>query len=231
MGRARQNRTLLLAAALLLGAISAAAAASASVGVNANDDGAAACATAGAWIDPADRDRLDHVRLLADLALRPVVLLGERHDSAEHHRWQLHTLAALHGRHPDMVIGFETFPRRLQPVLDRWVTGDLTSEAFLEAAEWSTVWGFDAALYLPLFHFARQHGVPMLALNVDRSLIARVGREGFAAIPPEDREGVSPPAPPSPAYRQSLARVFAYKKQLPGDGSEALSDPAFPAVR
>ena len=32
---------------------------------------------------------------MAALARRPVVLLGEQHDNAEHHRWQLQMLAAL----------------------------------------------------------------------------------------------------------------------------------------
>ena len=57
--------------------------------------------------------------LIADMARRDVVLLGEHHDEADHHRWQLHTLAALHAQRPRMVIGFEAFPRRVQPVLDR----------------------------------------------------------------------------------------------------------------
>ena len=36
--------------------------------------------------------------LIADMAARDVVLLGEHHDVADHHHWQLHTLAALHAR-------------------------------------------------------------------------------------------------------------------------------------
>jgi len=222
MGLARQNRTLLFTAILLFATFPAEGAET-----QANDQKTAACATPGVWIDPASYAILGQRRLLADLATRPVVLLGERHDSAEHHRWQLHTLSALHGRQPKMVIGFEAFPRQVQPVLDRWVAGDLTPEAFLETVEWSTIWGFDAELYLPLFHFARQNRLPMLALNVNRGLVARVGREGFAAVLPEDREGVSIPAPPPPAYRQSLARVFAHKKQISADAFETQTDPAF----
>jgi len=234
MGRAHRNRTspLALAAALLLcGAVVACA------DTGANDQkaagGVAACSTPGTWIDPANRSVLAHGRLTADMAARPVVLLGEHHDNAEHHRWQLHTLAALHGHHPNMAIGFEAFPRRVQPVLDRWIAGELTSHAFLKEVEWAKVWGFDSGLYMPLFHFARQHRVPMLALNVERGLVSKVGREGFDAVPPEDREGVSKPAPPSLAYRQSLARVFGHKKQRhgrpsrQGEMAETLADPAF----
>jgi hypothetical protein len=52
---------------------------------------------------------------------RDVLLLGEQHDDADHHQWQLQVLAGLHALRPEMIIGFEMFPRRVQPVLDRWV--------------------------------------------------------------------------------------------------------------
>ena len=66
-----------------------------------------------------------------------------------------------------MVIGFEMFPRRVQPALDRWVAGELTEAEFLQQAEWGKVWSMPAELYLPLFHFARMNRIPMLALNID----------------------------------------------------------------
>ncbi len=166
------------------------------------------CSTVAVWVDPETGSGLGHDDVIATQAGRAVVLLGESHHDRRHHRWQLHTVAALHGRRPDMILGFEMFPRRVQPVLDRWVAGELTTKAFLREVNWSEVWGFDADLYLPLFHFARQHRVPMVALNVDRALVARVAREGWGAVAAEDREGVSDPAPASEAYRQSLASVY-----------------------
>jgi hypothetical protein len=161
------------------------------------------CVAAGSWLDPASGESLAADQLVASLAERPVVLLGEAHDDAEHHRWQLHTLAALHGRHPDMVLGFESFPRRVQPVLDRWVKGELDAGAFLEEVDWPEVWGYDAALYLPLFHFARQNRVPMIALNVERDFVSRVRDEGWSATRagPRSRPGTGTgcPIPPRPA--------------------------------
>src|SRR5688572_2020697 len=69
--------------------------------------------------------------VLAEMARRDIVLLGERHEDASHHQWQLQTLAALLQLRPRMVIGFESFPRRVQPVLDRWIAGELTARQFL----------------------------------------------------------------------------------------------------
>ena len=58
----------------------------------------------GAWVSPGSNGKRGDV--FATLAQRGVVLLGESHDDAEHHRWQLHTIAALFGHRPDMVLGF-----------------------------------------------------------------------------------------------------------------------------
>ncbi len=170
------------------------------------------CGAVGTWIDPATAETIAPNQLLAGLAQRPVVLLGESHDNAEHHRWQLHTLAALHGHNPDMILGFESFPRRVQPVLDQWVNGELDPIAFLEAADWAKVWSFDPTLYLPLFDFARQNRIPMIALNVDRDFVVRVRREGWSAIPADERLGLSDPASAALAYRELLAEVYAFEQ-------------------
>ena len=73
------------------------------------------CVPAGRWLAPATASLLTQDDVIAGMARRPVVLLGETHTSAEDHRWQLHTIAALHGQNPNMVLGFEAFPRRLAP--------------------------------------------------------------------------------------------------------------------
>lgn len=168
----------------------------------------------GTWLDPATGGRLGHDAVVAAAASRAVVLLGETHDDAEHHHWQLSTLAALHGRRPDLVLGFEALPRRVQPILDRWSAGELAPEAFLEEVGWDEVWGYDADLYLPLLHFARLHRVPLVALNVERHLVSRVGREGWDAVPEGEREGLSRPAPPAEAYVDRL--LASWVQHAPG---------------
>jgi uncharacterized iron-regulated protein len=121
--------------------------------------------------------------VLNAMAQRDVVLLGETHDDAGHHRRQLQSLAALLERRPDMVIGFEMIPRRVQPVLDRWVAGELTAKEFLEQSEWDKNWNMPAGLYLPLFEFARINRIPMLALNIERTLSRKIGEKGWDAVP------------------------------------------------
>jgi hypothetical protein len=74
--------------------------------------------------------------VLARAAAAEIVLLGEQHDDEDHHRWQAQVLAGLHALRPDMVIGFEMFPRQVQPALERWVAGELTVPAFLAQTAW-----------------------------------------------------------------------------------------------
>lgn len=177
------------------------------------ENGGEDCRAAGTWLDPETGAVLPADGLMRSLSGRKVVLLGESHTVAEHHRWQLHTLAGLHAHEPSLVVGFEMFPRRVQPALDAWSKGALSEGEFLKASKWAEVWGYGSDMYLPLFHFVRQHRLPMVALNVDRRLVSRVGDEGWSAIPRDEREGLSDPAPASEAYRRRLAIVYLAKQQ------------------
>jgi uncharacterized iron-regulated protein len=199
----------------------------------------AACRAVGAWIEPETGEAFTTDRLLASLSGTRIILLGENHANAEHHRWQLHTLAGLNAHHSDLVIGFEMFPRSVQPALDAWSSGKTSQEEFLSDSRWHQVWGYNAELYLPIFHFARQNRLPMVALNVERQMVARVGKEGWSALEADEREGLSDPAPASEAYRQTLVKVYSTKQKqglkepsgsqesAPGNLSEILSDPKF----
>lgn len=195
------------------------------------DSGPPACLAPAAWAVPdTATPRPDRApAVFAAMASRDVVLLGEQHDDADHHRWQLQTLAALHAQRPDMVIGFEMFPRRLQPVLDRWVAGDLSEARFLEQAEWDTVWTMPAELYLPLFQFARLNRIPMVALNVDQQLIRAISAHGWAAIPAAEREGVGSAAEPAAAYLDFLFAIHSEHVDMRGKGAAKprRSDAAF----
>ncbi len=143
-----------------------------------------------------------------DAAGAAVVLLGERHDEAADHRWELAVVRRLYAANPDMILGFEMFPRRCQYVLNEWVAGDLSEAELLKQTDWKHVWGFDPDYYLPVFRFARAHRIPMLALNVSHHLVHLVAQRGWAGVAAADREGVGTPAPASAAYRMTLLRAM-----------------------
>jgi len=182
------------------------------------------CASIGQWIDPATGDVQAHDQIIQSAAKSPVVMLGEVHPHVEHHRWQLAAISALHGQNPNMVLGFEAFPRAVQPALDRWVAGELSEDDFLSETVWSKNWGFDPELYLPMFHFARLHHVPMMALNVERDFVSRIRDEGLENIPEEERRGLTEPKAPTEAYLDSLAETFSQHLDIRGENAEEGSD-------
>jgi uncharacterized iron-regulated protein len=165
------------------------------------------CPLPGQWIAPAS------LRTTSDptprAATQAVVLLGEQHDSAADHQWQLATITRLYAANPGLVLGFEMFPRAAQPLLDRWVAGQLSESDFLARTDWAHVWGFPPALYTPIFRFARDHHIPMLALNVSHRLVHLVAQKGWDAVPASEREGVGTAAAPSAAYRASLGEAMS----------------------
>lgn len=211
-------KTLSLSAAVLMGGLFVSSAGGA-------DDtappppAASQCLQPGGWarVDVAPPLSANAVSVIADMAQREVVLLGEQHDDADHHRWQLQTLAALYAQRGDMVIGFEMFPRRVQAVLDRWVAGELTEAQFLEAVEWCRVWSMPAELYMPLFHFARLNRIPMLALNVDQKLTRAIAAGGWDTVPEAEREGVGRAATPPEAYVDFLFDIHLEHASMRGD--------------
>ncbi|WP_290651371.1 ChaN family lipoprotein [Aquisalimonas sp.] len=166
-----------------------------------------ACEQPGQWWSPGEHV-LDDGTLYKDLAATDAVLLGEQHDRMDHHRWQLSTLAQLRAHAPDLVLALEMLPRSAQPALDAWIAGELDERELLHDSGWYEHWGFSPDLYLPLLHFARLHGIPVQAVNLERSVVQRIGHQGWDAVPADERDGVEPATEPSERYLERLHRVF-----------------------
>ena len=192
----------------LLAAVAVVVASAASLG---SSTPPAACAAPGGWWQASGTipQSVAGKEVLARAAAAEIVLLGEQPDDEDHHRWQAQVLDGLHALRPDMVIGFEMFPRQVQPALERWVAGELTVPAFLAQTAWTERWSLPIELYLPLFEFARINRIPMIALNVDAKLTRAIGDKGWDAIPEREREGVGRAAPASEAYREFLFGVYS----------------------
>lgn len=143
-----------------------------------------------------------------------VVLLGEIHTSAADHAWQLATVERLARRGRPLALGLEMVPAARQESLSRFASGQLDEAAFLSAVDWPAIWGHDPELYLPLLRWARRQGVPLLALNVEPSVVRRVRRDGLAAVPPAEREGIGTPVPAGGAYRERLRVAWQAHRSL-----------------
>lgn len=160
----------------------------------------------GYWYRPGNDVRMTQADALSHLALSDVVLLGEYHDRADIHRWQMHVAAGLLAHRP-LIMAFEMFPAWCDPILAEWVAGDMDEAALLNRTDWSEVWGFPPELYLPLFRFCRETGTPMRGLNCNRELVRQVGKGGWEAVPEDDREGLTPARPSAKPYRKFIHQL------------------------
>ncbi|WP_448578413.1 ChaN family lipoprotein [Thermaurantiacus sp.] len=188
-------------------------------GARAETGEAAGCVPVGAWVDREGRSTSAEA-FLDKAAGASVLLLGEQHATPAHHRWQADVVKGLVARGRPVVIGLEQLPKAMQPVLDRWVAGELSAEQFRVESQWDALWGHDLAAYLPLFELARARKIPMVALNVDRAFVRAVGREGFARAA-EAGAPIGRPAPPPEAYVASLRAVFMAHARAPDEGAIA----------
>ncbi len=110
------------------------------------------------------------------------IYVGEQHDREEDHRVQLAILEAVAARDGSVALGLEMVPHTHQPELDAFSRGEIDEPALLERIEWDTRWGFDFALYRPLFEHARAHGVPIVALNAPRELTRAIAQHGLEGL-------------------------------------------------
>lgn len=179
---------------------------------------AASAADAPAAVAAVALDQLRPVEAIIDgLGEARVVIVGETHDRLDHHLNQLAVIKAMHARHPDMAIGMEFFHRPFQKVLDAFVAGELDEAAMLRDSEYFKRWRFDFRLYRPIFDYAREHGIPLLALNMESEVTSALGPEGLDGLSdalkaslPEDMDR------DVPGYAERLRAVFDAHPAPPG---------------
>ena len=122
---------------------------------------------------------LTEPELLDYLSHFPVVYVGETHDSLEDHEAELAILRGLDQRLPGrLALGLEMLPRNTQPDLDAYLRGETEEGSFVKL--WLKSWGHTFEDYRGILHYAREHGIRVLALNVEDDL-KRALRSG----PPE----------------------------------------------
>lgn len=167
--------------------------------------------------------------LAARLAAAQVVYAGEQHDSPAAHAVQQLLLEALYAQNPSVGVGVEMLPRNMQAALDDYTAGRSDEAAFLKAVDWPKTWGFDFALYRPLFAFCRAHRLRMFALNAPRSLTRALRKDGVAGLPPTER-ALLPDGYPWPAPEEHRAALRTVFDQHPHPAGKE-SGPPDPAAR
>ncbi len=126
-------------------------------------------------------------QLAAQLADARVVYVGEIHTNPAHHAIQLKLIRMLAETTPDLQIGMEMFDHTYQPVLDRWIAGDLDERTFLQRTHWYANWRFDFGLYRDILEYAKEKKLRLVALNVPFCIPPKISVGGLASLSAADR--------------------------------------------
>ena len=147
-----------------------------------------------------------------------LVYVGESHDNLRAHDVQLQVIRDLERRFPGRVaIGMEMFRQPQQPVLDRWVAGELGEAEFLEAVDWAETWRIDFGYYRAILELARERRIHVIALNPSRELQQQVRRLGLDGLPEDLRRELPAMGEPDPWQRDVIKAI--YGGHLPTEGA------------
>ena len=157
-----------------------------------------------------DLNALSDLDTIVDgLGEQRVVFVGEQHDRYEHHLTQLEIIRRLHQRHAQLAIGMEAFQQPFQSHLDAYVAGELSEQELLRDSEYYARWRFDFRLYAPILRYAREHRLPVVALNLPEEITRQVGRGGIESLSEQDRAQIPADIDRSDSeYEQRLSEVF-----------------------
>lgn len=128
------------------------------------------------------------------LEYKDVVVIGEYHGHQGSHLLQSRLQAHLYELRPNQALTMEQFEVDQQPVLDRYLAGEIGE---MELVEDAGAWPIYTYAYRPLVEFARHRDLPVIAANAPANIVRCVGRKGpgyLEGLPPEQARYI-PDAP------------------------------------
>jgi uncharacterized iron-regulated protein len=145
--------------------------------------------------------------MIKELAASRWVLLGERHDNADHHVLQVRVVRGLveAGRRP--VVGFEMLSTDDAAALARFLARGPKDAAELgDAVNWARSGWPEWRFYQPIAQVALDSGLTIVATNLSRAATDAVRRNGLAGLGPTLTQQLRLDEVPSPETREAMTR-------------------------
>jgi uncharacterized iron-regulated protein len=120
--------------------------------------------------------------LMENLAQERVVYVGETHTAYEDHLLQLEILKGMQAQQGNLAIGVEWFQWPFQEYLDAYLAGEITEAEMLDKTGYYDRWRFDYRLYRPVIAYAREQGIPIIALNAPAELTSAISSADNEAL-------------------------------------------------
>jgi len=163
--------------------------------------------TAGLVLDLRNMPTLDTI--ISELAKDRVIYVGEAHTTYGHHLSQLEVIRRLHEIDPNIAIGLEFFQQPFQQYLDDYIAGALDEKEMLRKTEYYIRWAYDYRHYKPILDYAKEHAIPLIALNIPKEITRKVGAEGMAALTDEEKSKIPDDIDESNSlYKKRIKDIF-----------------------
>jgi uncharacterized iron-regulated protein len=174
----------------------------------------------GSWKSPVDRNHpltgriwdvssarfIDSRSLVIYLARADFLLLGERHDSPDHHLLQADVLRSLIavGRRP--AVGFEMFSvDDAIAIADQLAAAPNDAAGLGSAVNWNERGWPDWAMYQPIAEAALEAKLRIVATNLSHASAKRMRSDGIAALEPRVTRELGLDRPPSESMFANMA--------------------------
>jgi uncharacterized iron-regulated protein len=125
-----------------------------------------------------------------DMVKSKIVFVGEKHTEFSSHLNQLKIIKAMYKNNPKLSIGMEMFQKPFQKYLDEFIAGKIDEKKMITKTEYFERWKYDYELYRPIILFAKENGIPIIALNIDREITKLVVSKGLDALSDKQRKEV-----------------------------------------
>ncbi len=118
-----------------------------------------------------------------------VVLVGETHTNYGHHLNQLNIIRQTHQKWGGVFsIGLEMIQQPYQQYLDDYIASKITEREMLKGTQWYSRWRYDFRLYRPIFDYAKEHQIPLIALNIPQEITRKISRQGIENLSVSERK-------------------------------------------
>lgn len=118
--------------------------------------------------------------MMESLSVNDLIFLGELHNDPVSHWLQIKILKEFHKKFgKDVIVGFEMFEADDQYKIDEYLAGK-TSERSFEAE--TRLWNNYKTDYKPVFNYAKDNGLVIVATNIPRRYASLVYRENLDAL-------------------------------------------------
>ena len=151
-----------------------------------------------------------------------IIMLGESHTSEQHHNMQLNIIKGLVESGASVCLALEMFNPTQNEVLEKYISGKITEDEFIDQSNYFNTWGHNYRYYKPIFNYAVEKKIKIYGVNIEHDYASKIGRGGIKSLSQEELQKV-------PKIDTSdVEHRFYFKVAM--QGMDALSPAQFPRM-